>query len=262
MDVTNPPAVVQQAEDTEQQLIDRASHAVRGANIEIGRCASLWTTRFANGRGDAAFAELIGSSQQRVNEARRVYETFGELPETGKLSWSFFVYALRSDDPEDAIEVAEQNRMTVDEFRAWLRMLNGENLRQPANPDDDDTPEDVCTAEGCQDDNGGMEPAGLPDGVRLADDQPHVGAVDPHKKPPSTAVNTPSDFEKEPTRTHQPVPDDDDDEPAISPEAILMTLSNRVESLLNSWTERQPPLTLRQKMAAKLHRIAEQMERD
>lgn len=160
-------AIVQQAEETEAQLIQAAIRAVRGSNIEIGRCASIWTTRYANGRGDSAFAELIGTNQPRVNEARRVYETFGDLSDSDKLSWSHYVFALRVDDPADAIQQAVDHDMKVPEFRAWIRMQKGEDLAESG----DD----------------------LPEGVDEAADQPHVGDVDPYQSPGTIVVPTPKD---------------------------------------------------------------------
>ena len=53
-----------------------AAAAVRQSNWTIGETASKWTERYASGRTDADFAELIGSSQPVVNTARRVHDRF------------------------------------------------------------------------------------------------------------------------------------------------------------------------------------------
>lgn len=272
MDVMNPPAAVQQAEETEQQLIDRAAAALSRSSWEIGECAALWTARYAYGRTDEDFGQRIGLDGQQIRQRRAVWETFADVRDSYPcIKWSHFRAALAWDDAAECLAWANENEATVAEMNAWRRMQHGDDLTVASK--DEEVMDDRGTAEGGMEPNGGMEPAGLPqlpDGIALAADQPHVADVDPHQRPPSTVVNTPRDFEQEPTRTHQPVPDvwsrddaeDADDEPALSPEAVLMTLSTHVEKLVNSWAERRPPLTLRQKMAAKLRRLAEQMERD
>lgn len=57
----------------ERQLVEEATGAVEGANWTIGRCAAEWVEKYANGRTDGEFADLIGVSRQRVNFARRIW---------------------------------------------------------------------------------------------------------------------------------------------------------------------------------------------
>lgn len=160
--VINPPAAVQQAEETEEQLIVSARALVNNTNWDLGQYATKWTQRFARGRTDADFAELIGSTQQRVNECRRVYERFGDLyRSTGKFTHA--VVALTADDPDAAMEWVTENDATVNELKAWLRMQRGDDLTTPGE---------------------------LPAGVEMAADQPHVGDVDPFQKPGTIVVPT------------------------------------------------------------------------
>lgn len=160
--VIDRPAAVQQAEETEEQLIAGARALVNNTNWDLGQYAAQWTQRFARGRTDADFAELIGSTQQRVNECRRVYERFSTLyRSSGKFTHA--VVALTADDPDTAMEWVVENDATVNELKAWLRMQRGDDLTTPGE---------------------------LPDGVEMAADQPHVGDVDPYKKPGTIVVPT------------------------------------------------------------------------
>lgn len=130
------PAIVQQ-DESERSLIERARQAESHTGWTIGECASLWTARYARGRTDADFAAMIGSSQQRVNEARRVHDQYGEVyRSTGKLSFSHYCTVLGSDHAADALEWAVENEATVSEMRAWLRMQDGENLTTATTDDE------------------------------------------------------------------------------------------------------------------------------
>ena len=62
--------------ETEKELIQRAQTAVSQCNWTVGECAVQWTKKFARGRTDADFGELVGMSGDQVYQRRRVCETF------------------------------------------------------------------------------------------------------------------------------------------------------------------------------------------
>ena len=109
--------VVAEAEETEQQLIDRAAAAVRQSNWIIGEAAGKWTERYSSGRTDADFAELIGSSQRTVNDARRVADRFGSLAPRAKLlfSWVEWREVVKWADAGDMVEWAASTNATFRE---------------------------------------------------------------------------------------------------------------------------------------------------
>lgn len=123
------PAIVIAAEHNEQALIRAARSALTACNWQVGRCAHEWTQRFARGRTDADFGELIGLSGDQVCQRRRVWQVFGE---TGKcdtyqsLSWSHFYAALTWDDADTCLEWARDMEATVAEMKAWRRAQHGE----------------------------------------------------------------------------------------------------------------------------------------
>jgi hypothetical protein len=158
-----PVAAVVQHEESEQSLLERARQSVSQAGWTIGECASVWTQRYARGRTDADFAALIGSTQQRVNEARRVHELYGHVyRSTGKLSFTHYCSVLGVDCADDALEWAEDNGATVAEMKAWLRMQNGEDLTVAA-----------------------TEPV---EGERVTDDSPSTSAIAPADHDPSESI--------------------------------------------------------------------------
>lgn len=116
----------------EEQLIERARKALSDCNWTVGECAAIWTKRYARGRNDQAFAELIGLSADRVYQRRRVWETFSDVRESySKLSWSHFYAATSWDDAAECLAWAEEMGATVAEMRAWRRAHHGEDLSEP-----------------------------------------------------------------------------------------------------------------------------------
>ncbi|SFH98502.1 hypothetical protein [Planctomicrobium piriforme] len=129
----NPPAIVQQAEETEEQLIERAQASLSSCNWTIGECAFRWTQKYAKGRTDADFGTLVGFSQPEVNIARRIYEKFGERYRNFyNLKWFHFSTALHWDDAVACLDWASENDATVAEMKAWRRAQHGEDLSEPA----------------------------------------------------------------------------------------------------------------------------------
>lgn len=116
---------------TESELIARAQQALSHCNWEVGECAATWTKRFARGRTDAAFAELIGLSADQVYQRRRVWETFADVRSSyPSLKWSHFYSALTWDDAAECLQWAQEIQSTVAEMKAWRRAQRGEDLSQ------------------------------------------------------------------------------------------------------------------------------------
>ncbi len=122
--------------ETEDQLIHRAQSALSRCNWEIGECASKWTQRYARGRTDADFGNLIGLSGDQVYQRRRAWETFSDVfEEYSSLKWSHFYAALNWDDASECLQWAEDMQATVAEMKAWRRAQHGEDLATPAEPE-------------------------------------------------------------------------------------------------------------------------------
>ena len=126
-----------EAEATEQQLVEVAAAAIKQSNWIIGEAASKWTERYAAGRTDADFAELIGSSQQVVNYARRVHERFYNHGCKHNFAWRHWRSLLTWDDAEECLNWAEATEATFDEMKAWRRARRGEDLTEPEEPQED-----------------------------------------------------------------------------------------------------------------------------
>ena len=115
--------------ETEELLIAKAREAVSQCNWVVGECASNWTTRYARGRTDAEFGQMVGLSGDQIFQRRRVWEAFGDTHERfPSLKWSFFYVALNWDDAEDCLVWAQDSDATVAEMRAWRRAQRGEDL--------------------------------------------------------------------------------------------------------------------------------------
>ncbi|MEZ6059921.1 MAG: hypothetical protein R3C19_06140 [Planctomycetaceae bacterium] len=117
------------AATSEEQLIQEARNAVSQCNWVVGECAARWTQRYARGRTDADFGQMVGLSGDQIFQRRRVWETFGRVyQEYNNLKWSFFYVALNWDDATACLDWADQNEATVAEMRAWRRAQHGEDL--------------------------------------------------------------------------------------------------------------------------------------
>ncbi|MCA9048761.1 MAG: hypothetical protein KDA89_08530 [Planctomycetaceae bacterium] len=115
--------------ESEEQLIFQAREAVSQCNWVVGECASRWTKKYARGRTDADFGQMVGLSGDQIYQRRRVWETFGAVfPDFQNLKWSFFYVALNWEDAEKCLSWADENEATVAEMRAWRRAQNGEDL--------------------------------------------------------------------------------------------------------------------------------------
>lgn len=119
--------------ESEAALIARAQTAVSRCNWEVGECAALWTKRFARGRTDADFAQLVNLSGDQVYQRRRVWETFNDVYQNYPgLRWSHFYSALAWDDAAECLQWAQEIGATVAEMKAWRRAQRGEDLSEPS----------------------------------------------------------------------------------------------------------------------------------
>lgn len=115
--------------ESEEVLIQVARDAVSQCNWVVGECASKWTQKYARGRTDGDFGQMVGLSGDQIFQRRRVWEAFGDLHKKYKtLKWSFFYVALNWDDAEDCLAWAQDAEATVAEMRAWRRAQRGEDL--------------------------------------------------------------------------------------------------------------------------------------
>ena len=122
--------------ESEEHLISVARDAVSQCNWVVGECATKWTKKYAKGRTDADFGQMVGLSGDQIYQRRRVWETFGKsVTNYTNLKWSFFYVALNWDDATKCLNWADENEATVAEMRAWRRAQNGEDLfSEPEKP--------------------------------------------------------------------------------------------------------------------------------
>lgn len=125
-----------QTPETESELISRAQFAVSQCNWVVGECAAQWTQRYAKGRTDADFGQLVGLSGDQVYQRRRVWETFGDVRgDYSSLKWSHFYISLNWDDAPECLQWAEENQATIAELKMWRRALHGEETEDTSPPD-------------------------------------------------------------------------------------------------------------------------------
>jgi len=115
--------------ETEEQLVARAQDSLSHCRWVVGECAAKWTKKFARGRTDADFGNLIGLSGDQVYQRRRVWESFADVSDQfGHLRWSHFYVALNWDDAMDCLQWADETEASVAEMKAWRRAQRGEDL--------------------------------------------------------------------------------------------------------------------------------------
>lgn len=128
---TNPPAVVQTLDvvETEQELVTTAKSVLSACNWTVGECAAKWTMRFARGRSDSDFGQLVGLSGDQVYQRRRVWEQFADVKaDYPACKWTHFYVALTWPDAAECLAWANENEATIAEMKAWRRMQNGDDL--------------------------------------------------------------------------------------------------------------------------------------
>ncbi len=120
---------VEERVETEQQLVQIAQQALSSCNWTVGECAAKWTKKFAKGRTDADFGNMVGLSGDQVYQRRRVWETFADVQENySNLKWSHFYVSLTWEDSAECLAWADEQDATVAEMKAWRRMQHGEDL--------------------------------------------------------------------------------------------------------------------------------------
>ncbi|MDA0589369.1 MAG: hypothetical protein O2820_09785 [Planctomycetota bacterium] len=122
--------------ETEQELIFSARQAISSCNWTVGECAARWTERYAKGRTDADFGQLIGLSGDQIYQRRRVWESFADVADDySELKWSHFYVSVTWSDSSECLAWAQENKATVAEMKAWRRMQRGEDLTIDAEAD-------------------------------------------------------------------------------------------------------------------------------
>lgn len=117
--------------ESEEKLISVARDAVSQCNWVVGECASKWTQKYARGRTDHDFGQMVGLSGDQIYQRRRVWTKFGDTcNDYPNLKWSFFYVTLNWDDAEECLSWANDTSATVAEMRAWRRARHGEDLNE------------------------------------------------------------------------------------------------------------------------------------
>ena len=194
-------AIVQQAEETERQLVERAMHSLSVSNWDIGECAYLWKRDHAAGRSDEAFGDLVGIGRSRVQQCRQVWEMFADVrDEYPTLHWSHFYNARDWYDAPECLAWAAENRARPAQMVAWRRTFDDTTGEVNDHFEDDchtdgSEPDAECT-ESTDVESVHSEPTGK--------DSLHVADADPYQKPPSNVVSTPRDFPEKPEKPAEP----------------------------------------------------------
>lgn len=253
MDNKPTTVIVQQAEESERQLVERAIASLSQSNWDVGECASRWTTKFAKGRGDEQFGNLIGLSRSQVQQCRQVYETYGDVRDLyPSLAFNHFYVARGWDDAEECLAWAEENQARVSEMIAWRRMNGGEDMdavndhfatSEPEssscqNLAGSECPDSTDVDSGHRDDDE-IQAAGQAEGFE------DVADVDPYQRPPSTVVSTPRDFEDEP-----------DDHLVADPAKQFRDVVRAFRAAIRMY---QPHVS-QSELAAELRRLADEIE--
>lgn len=117
MNSITPTAIVQQVEETEQQIVDAAKAVIAregDCKYEVGRLAHEWTQRFAKGRTDEAFAEQVGLSRVQVAQRRSVFAKFGaDCNSSYKLTWTHYREAVEWNDAAEWLSAAAAHEWSV-----------------------------------------------------------------------------------------------------------------------------------------------------
>ena len=114
---------------SEKDTIRTAQAWVSHMNWTVGHCATEWTRRFARGRTDVDFGELVGMSGDQVYQRRRVFETFMDVKDRyPMLLWPHFYIALNWDDASECLAWANENKATIAEMQAWRRMQHSKDI--------------------------------------------------------------------------------------------------------------------------------------
>jgi hypothetical protein len=253
MDIANPPAVVRQAEMTEQQIVEAVKVAIAQIDVckwEVGRLAHEWTERYANGRTDEDFAKLAGLTRANVQQRRQVFATYGDVCKTFcKLSWSHFLVVLDWNDADEWLASANDNQWSVATMKRMRDIQNradrGEDLSQPAKLDE-----------------------AFPELAAAAGDFPeveHVGDVDPFKPEPSIVKPTPKEPKQEtvsdPPRVEtETAASTQSASPATSKPTALTGIVDRLDALLCAISAELNTRAERKQIADRLRKRADEYD--
>ena len=128
---------------SESQIIESVRSECGSNNWRLGELAAQWTERWAKGRTDAAFVELVGDgyglSVDRVGRCRRVWIDFGELQldqdvslrqKFFELSWSHFDKARQFPEEfqTEALGWAIDNEASIQEMLAIMKLTHGQSI--------------------------------------------------------------------------------------------------------------------------------------
>jgi hypothetical protein len=242
---TTQAAVVRQADETEEQIVAACRQLVEkidDCKWQVGRLAHDWTQRFAKGRTDAEFAELVGLSEDQVQRRRKVFSTYGDVSASmRKLSWTHFVAVLAWDDADEWLAVADENGWSVATMKRMRniqqRTDNSDDLTIHAEPVDDDA-ETVPMKRTVK---------------RRTADVPNAGS--PRREPLASS----------PTLTAFSDDDDSLDETDTAPNLPTIkpaTLRNAIDNIAALVTALKPQLdgTAGHRLAAQLRRWADEIE--
>ena len=262
--ITAPSAYVQQAEETEAQIVAACRELIAkidDSKWQIGRLAHEWTQRHAKGRTDEDFGKLIGLPQQQVNQRRLVWATFGDVYHTcGKLGWSHFREVLSWEDAEEWLAEANANEWSVATMKRMRdvrqRIDNGDDLTEPNEHfgDSEELRPELTTVDSGHSDSTGKDPL-------------HVADADPYQKPPSNVVSTPRDFADEPESPARPAAETrDQTQPAepvpAAPTVASVTIDNAINNIAALVTALKPQLKGKtgHTLAAQLRRWADEID--
>ncbi len=133
--------------ETEELLISKAREAVSQCNWVVGECAANWTQRYARGRTDAEFGQMVGLSGDQIFQRRRVWEAFGNAHEKfpALKVWPFDMPLAKLDQ-----EALSDTRVVVAEV---LTTLNATN-QQSSEIRDEAQVRSICEALAERDANG------------------------------------------------------------------------------------------------------------
>ena len=122
--VADPPAIVAQAELSEEQLVQNIAQAANRDDFAIGRFALQWHRQHSRGRSDAALARMIneanpdaGVSSEFIRSRRMVAKVFVDRLGTRSTTHHVRAIELGKDSAPMWLERAEENQWSVAEMR-------------------------------------------------------------------------------------------------------------------------------------------------
>lgn len=154
-------AIVQQQEETQQELLQRIRTADSHTKWATGEWISLLKERYQ--LTDEQIAQQTDLSRESVTQRRLVWETFADCKAIyTQLSWTHFYVALSWNDAPECLQWADELQASVSEMKAWRRSQHGEDLQEP-DESDHNWPSDSDAAETDEHNLCGEEEEGIKD---------------------------------------------------------------------------------------------------